>query len=1018
MKPIYFIKLLQMKKAATYCLPVIAFMLFSVCCFAQSRTVTGTVKDEKTNTPLTGASISVKGSSANAITDADGTFKLSLPAGKQTLTISFVSYESKTVTISAADNSVAVSLGESNNQLNDVVVVGYGTQKKKDLTGSVSSVKGDDLTLGGTTSNVAQAMQGKAAGVQVQQSNMAPGADLQVIIRGGNSFQTTNAPLFVVDGFISDNGSRINPNDIEDIQILKDASAAAIYGARGGNGVVLITTKKGKPGRIAIEGDISNGVQYLTYKPALLTGQQYTDIQNATAQENGTTPPFPSSFPVTNTNWWDQATQQANVLNRGVSVSSNDKNSKIYVSGNYIKQTGVLKHTGFERYTLRIGAEKNLNDNIKLGANFYGSSSKTDQQSYSGDITAPLFSILTAQPNIPVYNADGSYYKYQGKNNALANLLEPTNNSANKLVNGNVYLDYQLFKNLTFHFSGGAEYSQTTAGQYIPRTLTAGQANNGIGAEQMNTSFRWLNEEYFTYKGQVGLHDFTAILGTSAQKDVYEGLGAGASGFPTDLLLYYDLSGGSIYAKPASSKIETKIASIFTRINYTYNDNLLATFTLRRDGSSRFGADTRHGYFPSGAVAYKLSSLDFIQNLHTFSNLKFRVGYGITGNDRIPDYAFLSRLSTYSTVLTPGGPLQTGLEPASLANDNLKWEKTAQLDVGLDMGFLNGRLNATVDYYHKKTTDLLLNVPVGQWWGFSSQLLNSGSIVNQGVEIGLTSTNVKTKELAWNTNFNIAFNRQKCVALADNVKLITANTANPSGTVSGQVFTKVEPGKELGLLYGYRYAGVIKTGETYAPQPNSKPGDAKYVDVNGDGKITPDDRDYLGNTNPRIIAGIGSDIRYRSFSLNFFFQGAFDYSLYNMNRLVLESTTGADALNRWVATKNENTDIPREGYFKNTYGSYVNSRFVENATYVRLKSVSLSYDVPVQQWFKLKFLDALRLYVSGQNLFTITGYTGTDPEVNVHATGNATSTNIGGGLDFGAFPAFRTFSFGAKITIH
>ncbi len=979
-------------------------------------TISGTVQGEN-DVPLSNATVSLKGTKINATTKENGSFSIVSNSTKNTLVVSYVGYEATTIALQPNQTSITITLKVEQQQLTEVVV-GYGTQKKKDLTGSVSSVSSDHMTLGGTTSNIAQAIQGRAAGVRVQQSDFSPGGSISIIIRGGNSINTTNEPLYVVDGFISDNGKFISPNDIEDIQILKDASATAIYGARGGNGVVLITTKKGKLGKMQIDGDASNGYQYIKYKPSLLNGAQYAAIQNATAAEDGRSPVFPSTFPIANTNWWDETTQQASILNRSVSLSGNDKNSKLYLSGNYINQDGVLRTTNMERYSIRMGAEKRFSDKVKVGANFYGASTSNRLQRYVADITAPLFSILTAAPTLPAYNADGSYYKYLGKDNALASLLEPTNVSTNRLINGNMTIDYEVIKNLTYHFNAGAEYGQTTAGQYIPKTLVAGAANGGIAQEQMSTAFRWLAEQYLTYKYTAGVHSLTALIGTSNQKDVFESLNAGSRGFSTDVFLFYNLYAGATpsvqgAAVPASSKTETKLTSYYGRLNYSYDDKILATFTLRDDISSRFGPNNRNGYFPSGALAWKLTSEPFISDLNTFSNLKVRVSYGLTGNDRIGDYAFLSRFSPYGTALGTGGTLSAGIEPASLSNNNLKWESTAQTDIGLDMGFFNGRLNATIDVYKKKTTDLLLAIPVGQWWGFSSQIANAGAIENKGIELSINTENIRSRDLTWSTTFNVAYNKQKVLSLSNSVKIISTNTANPSGVVSGREFTRLEPGRELGVLYGYKYAGVLKTGETYAPQPTSKQGDPKYVDVDGDGKITPNDATYLGNTNPHYTAGISNDFSYKGFDLSIFFQGSFGYSLYNMNRLVLESTTSTDALNRWVSGKNENTDIPREGYFLSTYGSYVNSRFVENASYIRLKLVSLGYNIPVYKIKKIKFIDGIRVYASGQNLATFTNYTGTDPEVNVHS-----SSNVGGGIDFNAFPSFRTFVFGLKATIH
>ena len=1000
------------------------FLFFDSFAQNNSRLISGNITDSS-GTKMPGVTVSVKGTTNAVVTDDAGHFSINVPNKSNTLEVSSVGYATQEIAIGSQTN-LSIRLTTSANKLDEVVVVGYGTSKKRDVTGAIASVSSDNLTLGGVVVNVGQAIQGRAAGVQVQQTSFAPGAALSIVVRGGNSINTTNAPLYVVDGFITDNGNMINPNDIADIQILKDASAAAIYGARGANGVVLITTKKGVAGKVTIEGNISHGTQYLHYTPSLVNGDDYTKTQNAIAVEDGNPPPFPPSFPTTNTNWWKLATQNASVDNQGISLSSGDKNSKLYTSFNHLKQSGVLKHTGYERYSARIGAEKSLGTKVKMGGNFYGASSTSTLQSYTGDITAPLFGIMTAPTNIPVYNADGSYYKYLGKNNALASLLEPTNNATNRLINANVFLDYEIIKNLTYHIDGGTEFSQNTAGQYTPRTLVAGAASNGIASQQMYNSSRWLVQQYLTYKYNQGFHSFTVVGGYSNQRDSYESLSAGNKGFSTDNFLYYNLGAGSLPTNPGSSKTEPlKATSFFGRINYGFQDKLLATFTFREDASSKFPGGNRWGAFPSGALAYRLSDEKFIKNLNAFSSLKVRLGYGLTGNDRIDPYQYLTTFSNYSTV-NSSGALQVGIEPSVLSNNSLKWESTAQWDLGIDAGFAKDKITATIDLYSKKTTDLLLNVPIGQWWGFNTQLINAGSIKNQGIELAVNTSNITSKDFSWNSIFNIAYNKQKCIALAPGVSVISTNTANPSGVVSGREFTRLEPGHELGELYGFEYIGVIKTGEKYSAEPNAKPGDPKYADLNGDGIITPDDRKYLGNTNPHYTAGFSNRFTYKGFDLNIFFQSSFGYSLYNMNRLVLESTTGTDVLKRFVVGTNENTDVPREGYFLSSYGSYVNSRFVENASYIRLKQVSLSYNLPQTLLRHLRIVENLQVFANAQNLLTFTKYSGTDPEVNVHAVTNnspnnttfSSANNLGGGLDFGVFPAFKTFEFGARLSIH
>jgi TonB-linked SusC/RagA family outer membrane protein len=977
--------------------------------------IKGKVTDES-GQPISGANIHIKGAKESVQTDVDGSFAINASDATATLVISFIGKETREV--KAAGGFVTVVLKEEGQKMNEVIVVGYGKQKKSDLTGSVSSIGKDNLNLGGTVANVGQALQGRASGIQVQQNSFAPGSTPTVVIRGGNSLNTSNEPLYVVDGFITSTGASISPNDIENIQVLKDASSTAIYGARGGNGVILITTKKGKLGKMQVEAEISDGFQNIINEPSLLNGQQYADIQNAIAVENGRPLVFPASFPIANTNWFDAATRQGNVINRTLTFSGSDKVSKFFLSGNYLKQTGALENTDFERYTVRMGGEKRFNDKLNMGTNVYGAASEGNNSDFGDNILSPMYSIQTAQPSIPIYNADGSYYKYQGKDNALALLLEPTDHVINRLVNGNMFLDYEIIKNLTYHFGAGAEWQENIQGKYTPRTLAAGAALKGLGSEENKTYFRWSTEQYLTYKFAIKEHAITAMVGTSNQKDTFERLKAVGSGFSNDLLTYYNLQGASVYSKPETEKRETKLTSYFSRLNYSFSDKYLASFTIRKDGSSRFGPNNKYGIFPSGAIAWKMSNESFIQKLNTFSELKLRASYGITGNDGIGDYAYMSRLVSYGVTIAPDD-FVGGTEPANLANPDLKWEQTAQTNLGLDMGFLDGRISATIDVYKKSTSDALLNIPVGRWWGFGTQRINSGVVENKGIEFGLSSENFRTDNFYWKSSLNLAYNKQEVVELSENVKIISTNTSNPSGTVSGQEFTRVVPGKEMGTLYGYEYAGVVKTGEVYAPQPLSKPGDPKYADINGDGKITADDRTYLGNSTPHYLAGFNNDFKYGNFDLNIFFQGAFDYSVYNMTAMVGESSTSTDALNRWVAGTNENTDIPRDGYYKSKYGSYVNSKFVEDASYIRLKNISIGYSIPESALRQVKFIDSIRLYAIGQNLATFTKYSGNDPEVNAHINpDNPTVQNMGGGIDFNSFPASRTFILGLKVTIH
>ncbi|MFT3932876.1 MAG: SusC/RagA family TonB-linked outer membrane protein [Chitinophagaceae bacterium] len=578
------------KAVMKVCAILFAFIFLSAQVLMAGTNVFADVHGKVTNAngePVAGASVYVKGSpSTGTVTDVNGLYKLSVSKPNAVLVFSFVGMETTEVPL-AGKTEVSISLKAVASQQEEVVVVGYGTQKKKDLTGSVSSVNSEHMNLGGTTANIGQALQGRAAGVVVQQTSFAPGAGLSITIRGGNSFSGSNAPLYIVDGFITANINQITPNDIANVDILKDASATAIYGARGSNGVILITTKKGTNNKLLVEGSISHGTQTLTYKPTFITGQQYVDVKNAIAAENATTQPFPSSFVPSNSNWWGAATRSATVDNQGINLSSSSQGSRMFISINHLKQTGVLQKTDFERYSARIGTERTLGEKIKIGGNFYGANGVSNVQPYTGDITAPLFGLMLAPAAYPIFNADGSYYNIISadiKGNPLASLIEPTDKVTTRTANANIYLDYQIIKNLSYHIDAGIEYLNSDEGKYTPRTLTAGAANGGIAAEITNTTTRWLVQQYLTYKYAYKKHSINLLAGTSNQRDDASGLTGNAKGFVNDNLLYYNLGAGSTLTAPSSYKNPSYLlTSYFGRINYSFNNEILATFNTRRD---------------------------------------------------------------------------------------------------------------------------------------------------------------------------------------------------------------------------------------------------------------------------------------------------------------------------------------------------------------------------------------------------------------------------------------------------
>ncbi|GAO42152.1 SusC/RagA family TonB-linked outer membrane protein [Flavihumibacter petaseus] len=974
-----------------------------------SREVSGRIVDAK-GVGIPNVTVKVKGTSGGVTTDQDGNYKIKVPSKSAVLQFSSVGYVTQEQ-LTSNQSAISLTLESSSKKLDEVVVVGYGTSKKKDLTGSVSSVSRDDLNLGGATSNMAQAIQGRAAGVQVSQTNAAPGGETTIRIRGGNSIKSTNEPLYVVDGFISSTGKDISPADIEDIQILKDASATAIYGSRGANGVVLITTRRGKTGKpsIAVEGYY--GVQSVIKEPELMNATDYMNITNAKAVENGNPPEFTDAElnSGVNTNWFKEGTRNATVQNYDVSVGGGTEDSHISLSGNYFQQDGALLKTNYKRYSGRLNMDKTFGGKFKVGANVYAARAFSEYKTYDGNIVPSnvLYGLMFTSPSIPVYNANGTYATRKGRDNPMAWLLEPTNDRYQNKFTGNVFVDYEIIKGLTAHVSGGTEIFTTKEGYYLPTTLISGAKVKGQASVKDVSSIRNLFEGYLTYRKQFGDHSLSVMGGVSQQNDVTDEHYTQVQKFTTDKYLYWNLGAATERLQSTSLRTPGKLASVYGRLNYGFADKYLATFTWRADGSSQFGPNNRWGYFPSGSLAWRLSKEDFIADLNIFSDLKLRAGYGATGNDRIPPYGYMATFGPTGVSLDASSALSGGIVAKTLPNPDLKWESNAQLNIGLDMGFVQNRILATVDFYQKKTTDLIADLPIGQWWGFATQLANVGSLQNTGIEFAINTENIVRGDFRWSTNFNIAYNKQKVTDLGDR-KYIRAQTANPDGSVPASDFTQLEVGKELSMLYGYVYEGVIKTGEKYSPQPNSVAGDPKFKDVDGDGSITAGDRTYLGNANPHYVFGLNNEFTYKGIEFAIFFQGALDYSLYNMNGLLLETYTGVEAKNRWTVN-NENTNVPRNGYFTTKYGNYIHSKFVEDASYLRCKMVTLAYNLPLGS-LKNKIRN-IKVYTTVQNLFTVTGYTGTDPEVNTNG-GNA---NLTAGLDFNAFPAYRTVTFGAKL---
>ncbi|MDR0429266.1 MAG: TonB-dependent receptor [Tannerellaceae bacterium] len=997
--------------------------------FQQQRTlsVSGNVKDNA-GQPILGGTVVLKGTSTGTATDFDGNYTIHNIPEDGVLIFSYIGMQTQEVKVNGR-SVIHVTLQEDAIGLDEVIAIGYGYQRKRDLTGSIATVSADDMVMGGTVSNAAQALQGKTAGVQVNQTSKAPGGTISVRVRGNNSISSTNDPLYVVDGFPSSEGLNINPNDIESMQILKDASATAIYGARGANGVVLITTKRGKTGENKISYSGYMGVQKVNNPFDMMNAKDYMNMANALFQEiegqagitNGayTSSQLESNV---NTDWIDVCTRLGLVQDHNIQFRGGSEKTKVLTSLGYFNQDGVLKNTNFSRISGRVNVDQTINDYIKAGASIFAHREKSNYQLYSGNIVNSnvLLSILEYDPTVLPYNTDGSYGRVPGGrgDNPLANLLERKNDQTNDKLNGSAFVEIEPVTGLKGKVNAGVEILHNFRGSYLPASTYQGGIDNGVASTYDYTGTRQLLETLLTYHKTFNtFHDFSGMLGYSYEKFAGEYRRMSAKDFSTDLFSYNNMGAAAKYTEIASNKIENLLVSFFGRVNYTYKDKYMLTFTVRRDGSSRFGMNNHWGTFPSGSLAWRLGDEEFIRNLNVFSSLKLRGGYGVTGNERIGDYASYALMSnthlTFDGVNTSSG---THMNQSNPENSKLKWETTKQWNVGVDMGFIDNRLSVSIDGYIKKTDDLLLQVSLPIYSGFTIGQQNVGSIENKGIELDLTSYNFVGKDFTWNTKFNIAWNKNKVLDLGTGGD-IYITSSKPMGSVSEEVYAVVREGESLGSLFGYKYMGVLQQGESYAPQPNSKPGDPKFEDVNNDGTIDSKDRTIIGHANPDFIYGLTNNFGWKNFDLSIFFQGTIGNDLFNMQRINMEWNRSIDALNRWT-TNNTNTDVPRNGfYYITSGGGFTNDHFIENASYLRLKNLTLGYTIP----FK-KVVSSCRIYFSAENLFTVTGYSGWDPEVDTKAydasanNGSMQTANAGAGLDFNSYPSMRTYTFGLNVT--
>ena len=999
-----------------------------------NKKITGKVTDEK-NEPIIGANVVVKGSTTGTITDMDGNFTLEVP-DQATLLVSYIGYTPKEVAVKN-QNNLSIMMIEDSKTIDEVVVIGYGSVKKSNLTGAVSSVKTTEIQQTPMTS-IDQGLVGRASGVQVTQTSGMPGAVASIRVRGSSSLQGGNEPLYVIDGFPVYSGtgfgstggntqisglSTVNPSDIESIEILKDASATAIYGARAANGVVLITTKSGKKGRDIITFESSFGVQNVAKTIDVMNAQEYAALVNEAYTNDGLDAPYNTTqlgeiAKLGNgTNWQDEIFRPAMIQSYQLTFSGGDNKTTYAISGGYFDQKGVIINSDFKRYSLRLNFDRQIFNTLKVGTHMSGThtisrTSATDVGGRDGVVNGAL----KMNPIQSVY-ANEETGEYTPTNdpgllipNPVATAKEEIYNNATTRVLGDVYAEWEFLKDLKLKVSLGMDIMYLKQNKYTPSNIyqSLGIASAKVG---VNRSINWLNENILTWnKTFKDIHSLNILGGFTIQRNNVESVTGASSNFVNDVMKYNNLGAGSIYDKPESSATQWSLMSYLARINYSLYDRYLFSVNGRADGSSRFGGNNKYGFFPSGSVAWRISEEGFMEPVKAvISNLKLRTSYGFTGNTEIGVYESLATLGSNSWTI--GNQLVSGFYPNRIPNPDLKWEKTGQFDIGFDLGLFNNRLRLTADYYYKKTTDLLYNVAIPSASGYDSMLKNIGSVQNKGYELSIESDNL-SGAFSWTTAFNISFNRNKVLELG-------GETYKDVGTYDDHLKTsdirRLIVGQPIGVFYGYRFDGIFQNEAECAQQTSSPSpigvGLRRYKDLNGDGKIdATNDREILGDANPKFFGGMTNTFAYKGFELNVFLQYSYGNKIFNYNAMELESPTGGqnvyqDLVNRWTPTN------PSNEYQKATTNrnNIVSDRFIEDGSFLKLKTVSLSYSFPKLNW---KHLGGLRLYVTGQNLLTWTKYRGYDPEVSYRG-----ASTLEAGEDFGGYPQARTFMFGIKLDI-
>ncbi len=1029
-----------MRKHLTKIMAFGILLLASSFTWGQSNMITGVVADKANGEKLPGVTLVEEGTMNGTTTDIDGNFKLKLTNSPANLVVSFIGYATQRIS-TAGKTTINIALESEITDLSEVVVVGYGTQKKKVVTGAIASVTSQEITSTPVL-RIDQAMQGRTAGVQVTNLSGQPGEAPTIRIRGAGTTGNSN-PLYIVDGIAVGGIDYLNPGDIESIDVLKDAASAAIYGARAANGVVLITTKSGKAGKMSITYSGYTGFQNVAQKLEMLDDGQYRMIMNEGARNAGLAEPFDlNEIPANNTNWQDYLFQKnAPMQNHEVSITGGNEKTTYASSMSYFSQQGIIggDKSQFDRITARLNTKSQVNKVFSFGNNLSYThiirrgigSNESFNGAYSSalnlDPLTPLYEENPDNLSLPPYSNEPVVKDNQGRVYGISNyvgaeivnplaLLEiQTGETRVDKIVGSIFGEAEIIKGLKVNTSLGIDLAYVLNDSYRPLYYLNGAQLNidkTSVSKGIDRYFTWQWENTISYTKQISDHNFSLLAGTTASKFKYENL----TGFNAKVPLfdpdnvYLNMATDTVWVATGGAS-HSALASIFGRVTYDYKSKYAFTGILRRDGSSKFGANNRYGIFPSLGVSWVVSDENFFPKIKNLDQIKFRASWGINGNQEIGDYQFISTINKSRGYIFGLGRI-VGASPSYIENADIRWEESIQTDIAIDLAAFNNRLIATVDYYIKTTSGLLERIPIPGHVGNDAPVANVGSVENRGVEVSVNWRH-KVKEFHYAFGVNASYNKNKMTKIGNEEKALPgANWA-----IAGAV-TRAEEGLPIAYFWGYKTDGLFQnqaeifqhignTGQVL--QPNAKPGDVRFVDVNKDGKIDADDRTMIGNPTPDWTLGFNASADYKNFDFSMLLIGTLGNEIFNgSQRQDLRFTNRTTAiLDRWTG-EGTSTEVPRYTWIDVNNNYRVSDLYIEDGSYLRLKNIQIGYTLP-SGILRRMGASTWRFYVSAENLLTLTKYTGADPEI-----GARSSFDIG--IDRGSYPQARTWRLGTSIS--